>query len=284
MKNAFKILLLLLVASQGATLSAQEEEMEQEFNEAVDYFEKTYRDARIPQAHNITYFRFVKDWPSNTMWFASNSGKGPGYLIMPGALARRLEGRLDTYTLAICEEMGRLFAGYPAYNGSNSMWPRATMGNRIYYSTFACTTLLWQNQLEQNATYRSIVTPKAKTFCDDLYPDSVKDQNLCYREITAAIHLSTFMNRDRPVSIDKPSEKIVEKTVTGHTFGQCYFDTYLAGIACKAHDRWDHYSLPRNEADMARTSCASTSYPTDPAETIRQGLRPRCWYAPPAAH
>lgn len=61
MKNAFRILLLVLVASQGATLSAQEEKMEQEFNEAVEYFEKTYRDAGIPQAHNLKYFRFVKD-------------------------------------------------------------------------------------------------------------------------------------------------------------------------------------------------------------------------------
>lgn len=283
MKNAMRTLLLLLVASQGTTLSAQSKVItKQEFNEAVENFEKTYIDAGIPEAHNLPKFRIKANWSDGAVWFAPRSRrKGRGNLEVPGGLARRLGGGADVLTLAICREMGYLFAGYPAFRRSNPQL-MANVGNSSYYSTFACTTLLWQNHLEKNAASRTVVTPEAQAFCDGIYPDSIKAQNLCYRKVIAAAHLSRFVNRDKPVFIDQPSTKVVEKTMDKIVKGQCLFDTYLAGIACKAYERWDHNSLPKNEADMAKTSCASRSYPSDPAETIRQGLRPRCWYAPPA--
>lgn len=207
-------------------------------------------------------------------------GKKHGQVTLPGNLARSIDAGPDSFTMVLCYEAGRAFAGFPdIFAGRDRRITLSSLGNADYYITAVCTRLLWQDQREKNAAFRAKADPETKAFCDEIFPDQTDAQNLCYRQALAVRPWAKFLNRDRAVSFGKPEQRIVQKMYTGHPTGQCRFDTMLAGIACKGYDRWDHYSYPKNYAELAEKSCTG-EYTSDPKVTIRNGLRPRCWYLP----
>lgn len=251
---------------------------EESLTQSAAYIQKAYDDLGIPKTHKIK-LDIVADW-----WHEQDSQtsrrKPPGRIIINGNLARSFgENSVDTTMLLICHEIGHYFGGYPAYKRNKGRRPMANEGNSDYYAIHACSNLIWKDQLEVNAKSRALVEPKSKAFCDGLYPTGADAQNLCYRQMRAAKALAFFLNRDKPVHVDQPSTDVKKNTMDKHPPGQCRFDTMMAAIACKGYDRWDHHLIPLTEQEMAATSCTG-EYSDDPAENIRRGLRPRCWYAP----
>lgn len=251
----------------------------EKFEAATQHLKDTYYKAGIPEAHSYS-FEVKADWESNDKGVSISSRGNRSNIVVSGGFARIFDGNVgpDVVSLVVCTMLGQRFAGFPGTNATN-IGIKANEGNKAYYASYACTTLLWQDQHEQNAKSRALVDEKSKLFCDSTYPDQQQAQNLCYRKMVAATAFMTFSNRDKPVHVDKPSTEVLEKTTNRRPGIQCMMDTFMAGIACKAYENWDHFSIPRTEAEMAKVSCGG-EYPQDPAKTIALGYRPRCWFAP----
>lgn len=265
-----------LSAFAGTTLAQMS--TEDNLNESAAYVQKKYDDLGIPKTHKLS-LKIIGDWWNEIK--SDDPRRKRGHIIISGNLARNFEENgVDTTMLVMCHEIGHFFGGHPAYKRNQGRGAMANEGNSDYYAIHACSNLLWKDQLEENAKSRALVEPKSKAFCDGLNPSGVEAQNLCYRQMRAAKALAFYLNREKPVHVDQPSTVVKKITMDKHPEGQCRLDTMMAAIACRGYDRWDHYLIPIDEQEMAATSCTG-EYSDDPADNIRRGLRPRCWYAPP---
>lgn len=264
----------------GATANAQGPLMSSELLEATTQaFEDTFTQAGIPKAHKLR-LKVIPEWHSIRNGVYVQDRRKPGTFVVPGGFARNFDGVTgpDVVSLVLCMRIGERLAGHPP-SRVNTVVIYTNEMNASYYASYACTTLLWQDQKEENAKSRERIEEKPKAFCDAAYPDQTDKQNLCYRKMLAAQVLMTYVNRDKPLPVDKPSTIVVEKTRNNRPRPQCWLDTLMAGMACKAYANWDHYSAPQTEAEMAKVSCAG-KYPEDPVKTVALGYRPRCWFAP----
>lgn len=271
-------------ATQKAHPAAAEPQglTEQQFNEVIDTLEMRYKEKRIFKNLGVT-FTVERRWTDNTK-NSNMSKRGKRWFINSyGGLARHETMTPDAFSLVLCGQVGTLLGGFPYWRPEQKKTRVQAMSmtaNANYYATYVCADLLWGHDHEQNAKSREVVDHESKPFCDSVFKDEAK-QNLCYRKAMAARIIGDFFNRDKPVSIETPDEKIVEKT-TSSGGGQCHFDTFLAGAACKKAGDWQHDKYPMDEHQMAAQSCAAkeADYPYDSADVIKAGLRPFCWFKP----
>lgn len=251
----------------------------EDFDSVIDEHKAKYDKDGIIQSFNASW-TIAKLWTNNTKNANASKRGSKWHINMYGGLARHHTVTKDGFALVLCHETGHLLAGFPAY-GSTSDRGRmmGDEGNSDYYATFACANFLWGEQDEINAKAREAVKPAAQEFCDKVYPDDEKAQNLCYRSVNGAEGLAQFLNGDREVFFDKPDTNKVASTSHRHPKGQCRLDTYMAGAACKKYAEWQHKQYPTNEQEMFKQSC-SGEYPADANVIKEQGFRPRCWFAP----
>lgn len=273
-----------LLSPKTATAGAIEPKgiTEPQFNQVIDAIEARYQELGVFKNLGVS-LTIERRWDDDTV-NANMSKRGKRWFVSSyGGMARLEVMTPDAFTLMVCGQLGTLLGGFPRWlpeQKATRINAMSLSANASYYATYVCANLLWEHQHEDNAKSRDVVDHESRQFCDSLF-EKTAEQNLCYRKAIAARVAATFLNRDKPVSIETPDEQIVmESQNTGG--GQCSFDTYLAGAACKKSGAWQHDTYPLDEWQMAAQSCAAkeADYPYDSADVIKAGLRPFCWFKP----
>lgn len=244
--------------SQGLT--------EEEFNAVIDQAEAVFTPI---VAQHKGKLKIKRKWTTKTVNASANRFLKTWYVNMYGGLARRPEITRDGFATVLCHEIGHHLAGFPFRIAT--MWG-ATEGQSDYHASLACTRLLWEDQLEENATYRNTVDALAKDKCDERF-DSEAEQNLCYRQMMAGFSTASLLaalGKDT-ISFETKDPKEVKRTDGNHPAAQCRLDTYVAAALCKAPH--DYMKVPKTEADSNTMACV-------PSQGDLEAVRPRCWYAP----
>jgi len=250
---------------------------EQEFNDITNAVINTFKP--YAAAHGAT-LQVNADWNDATVNASSNQSGTDWFVNMYGGLARRDEVTDDGYRAVICHELGHHFGGYPFFGED---WG-ACEGEADYFATHACLPLLWANEKDKNATFRTNVPQAVQQACDAAW-NTTDAQNLCYRIQAAGQSLGNLLAKlggnDIP-DVTKPDPNVLQTTNTDHPEAQCRLDTYFnAGLCTTA---FDMSKIPgRNNAsgqgskaaqdEAATTSCLGTG-------AMQAGERPRCWFAP----
>ncbi|MGE0174702.1 MAG: hypothetical protein AB7T49_18060 [Oligoflexales bacterium] len=242
---------------------------EQEFNTVLDQIEALY--APIFTSHGAT-LRLERKWDDPFVNASANKEGNTWIVSMYGGLARRPEVTADGFALVACHEVGHHLGGFPFYRRQYTSFTNE--GGSDYFSTQACSDLMWRNELEKNAASRQTVAPEAKKICDSVH-QGTDDQNLCYRKLTAGFGLATLVNsaipgQHVPVKFDTPNVIRVLWTKDAHPQAQCRLDTYVAGALCVKE--FNSNIIPKSEDEMGQTSCTHD-------EGI-PGARSRCWFKP----
>lgn len=250
----------------------------EEFESAIDEHKKKYDESGIVKSFNAN-LTIAKLWDNKTKNANASKFGSRWHINMYGGLARDKNFTKDGFALVLCHEMGHLLAGFPGHNKGRRKGLLGNEGNSDYYATFVCANFLWADQDELNAKSRETAVEEVKSFCDKVYAEDEKQQNLCYRKVSASEGLAKFLNKGKAVSFSKPDKKKVSKTNKKHPKGQCRLDTYMAGAACKKYKDWNHKAYPANKKELTAQSCMDT-YPDDANAVKEAGFRPRCWFKP----
>ncbi len=249
---------------------------EKDFNEVIDEAEAIYIPL-IKSAQGGT-LKVNRLW-TNTTVNASAIQYGASWQVnMYGGLARRPEITRDGFAIVLCHEIGHHLGGYPF----SSDWA-ADEGQSDYFATLSCGRLLWQSELEKNATFRTTIEKMPKAKCDAVFTDE-DDQNLCYRLMMAGKSTADLLSAlgGTKAAWNTPDTKVVKATDHQHPAGQCRLDTYSAGALCTV--TFDENVIPgktlgskRNSADAERESAKVTC---TTFEDFEVGTRPLCWFKP----
>ena len=245
------------------------------FHRVIDEAERIY--APIMESHGARLV-IKRKWRNPTVnAFALQRGRN-WEVNMFGGLARRPEVTADGFALVVCHELGHHLAGFPFVQ----RWA-ANEGQSDYFATQSCARLLWQEQTEQNAAFRTVISETPKALCDAKWTTE-DEQNLCYRTMMAGHSLASLLGAagGGVPSFDTPDGSIVESTNNKHPRAQCRLDTYMAGALCeKSFDEtlipgksMGNQNGPEAEREAADNSCARVDG-YDVHET-----RPLCWFAP----
>lgn len=228
---------------------------EARFNRVLDRAEEVYGPIFKAKGANLIVERKWEDETVNA--YASQSGKN--YKIaMFGGLARHPAVTEEGFALVACHEIGHHIGGFP-----KSSWA-TNEGGSDYFATLKCLRLV----LPIKAT---AVDPVAAAACAEARPTEIDD---CQRSAMAGHSISSLFKALRPgtpdLSFATPDPSVVTRTNNAHPAAQCRLDTYFQGALCG-----------RSVADDV-----SATDPTVGACTKKGGqavgLRPRCWYKPPA--
>lgn len=226
------------------------------------------------------------DWKSDKLNAGATQTFGGWQVKISGALARRPELTKDAFSLILCHELGHHFGGFvigPAQTPFEKPWA-ANEGQADYFSTQVCARKLWVNRTDENAEFRKTVTAKIQKLCDPVW-ESLHDQNLCYRILTAVESLTTTMaaltNKPTP-DFETPDTTIVNQTNHRHPVPQCRMDTATQGGLCLSVFN-DSIIPGKNvsggiesiEAEKEAASFSCTAY-----SEFKIGLRPTCWFKP----
>ena len=245
--------------------------------------------AIIEKAQNL-YGPVIKDYHSGNLkiralWEnptvnASASQRGPNwYITMYGGLARHPIVTPDAFALVVCHEMGHHIGGYPYIN----YWA-ANEGQADYYATQACAHHIWEDEVEENASFASQISEFGKALCDNHWAED-NQRNLCYRSLLAGKALGTLLATLRgsgEVDFDTPDSSVVSRTKHPHPKAQCRLDTYVAGALCTVPQPIE--IIPGSQG-INRNSLES-ELAAAPYQCTRKGgladiqSRPRCWFKP----
>ncbi len=258
---------------------------EEVFNQVIDEAEAVY--GKIVAQHFGAELTINRLWTNSTVNATAKQDGNSWTVDMYGGMARRPEITRDGFALVLCHEIGHHVGGYPyqknSFFGPKRDWAAAE-GEADYFATQACSRLLWKNQGQLNAEYRSIIPAYPKALCDSVW-SAQGDQDLCYRQMMAnksIADVNAFGEFFKP-NWEKPSKDVVRNTDDGHPASQCRLDTFMAGSLCtkafeetsipaKAIDAKKRNSI-EGESEAALSSCMSN-------QGFTAGFRPRCWFKP----
>lgn len=248
---------------QEDSLEATSNIAETEFNQVIDAAIEVYAPIVAQHGGRLVFNRY---WSSSTVNASASQSGSTWYVNMYGGLARRPEVTVDGFALVVCHELGHHLGGFPQYNRG---WA-SNEGQADYFSTQACTNLIW-NDGDQSQDQLQIPS-YPKNLCDKTYYGAGYSRiKLCYREMAAGFSLGNLLGRlgGDTVHFDTPDKSVVTSTKDSHPKGQCRLDTYMAGALCKIEFNPD--LIPKTERQAVMTSCHSSE-----GDTV--GIRPKCWY------
>lgn len=184
----------------------------------------------------------------------------------------------DSLRLMMCHELGHIMGSAPR-RPAPVEWlgpvdPRdgklfiSAEGEADYFASLKCMRLVLKNSAENSVEKSEIkknVHPLVRKKCDRVY--SVSEASLiCQRTAMAAFTLLR-LNKDFPISFQRPSKIIVEKTLDSqYPERQCRLDTILAGALCKIPAE-----VKMDSMDPSVGACSENF-------GNREGVRPRCWF------
>lgn len=238
---------------------------QEEFNAVLDSVEKIYAPIVAERGATLVVNR---NWADNTVnAYAQQQGKR-WIISMYGGLARHAAITQDGFALVACHEIAHHLGGAPRKSG----W--ATIeGQADYAANLKCLRRVFSDASSANFTRPRADDPIAAETCSNAF-SSQADRAICLRGVMAGKSVTALFkqlhNDPRDAQLDTPDPAAVTTMYTSHPRTQCRLDTYFQGSQCVR-------SVSENVSDtdlFAGTCNLKTGQSS--------GLRPRCWYKPPA--
>ena len=239
---------------------------EKQFNDVMDQIQSLY--GPVVAAHGGTLV--IKRRWDNGMVNAYAERIGSDYIIhMYGGLARHEAVTQDGMALVACHELGHHIGGAPKKWGND--WA-SNEGQADYFANLKCLRRVFASPGAASFTRLAGEEDWARAACQKSYSQPV-DRDICVRASMAGMSVTTLMRMRRNEAelprFETPDPNVVSETIDLHPGTQCRLDTYVAGSLC-ARPVDEEVS----ESDPAPGTCTRSEE--------RVGLRPRCWYKPPA--
>lgn len=201
-------------------------------------------------------------WENATVNASAQQMGGQFIINMYGGLARHPATTEEGFALVACHEIGHHLGGYP-----KSSWA-TNEGGADYFATLKCLRLV----LPANAP-SGTVDPVAVKACAGQFGDQA-GQNQCGNNAlggqSVAFLFQALRGSPNPPQFGTPDPKVVDSMYNAHPDTQCRLDTYFQGALCAAS-----VSQDVSNDDPSAGACTRKG-----GQQI--GLRPRCWYKPPA--
>ncbi len=236
-----------------------------EFNSVLDSVEKIYAPIVAERGATLVINR---KW-ENTTVNASAQQLGKKWIInMYGGLARHASITQDGFALVVCHEMAHHLGGAPKMSG----W--ATIeGQADYAGNLKCLRQVFANDSSAGFTRPPADDPVAVETCDKAF-SSQADKTVCLRGVMAGKSVTALFkqlhNDSKDAQLDTPDPTVVNTMQSSHPKTQCRLDTYFQGSQCVKP-----VSENVSDTDLFAGTCNLKTGQSS-------GLRPRCWYKPPA--
>ena len=229
------------------------------FNKVLDRAQQLYGPIISSKGGKLKINRRWEDATVN----ASAQQSGSSWIInMYGGLARHSAINEQGFALVVCHELGHHLGGYP-----KSSWA-TNEGGSDYYATLKCMRSFYGTGAPSGA-----VDPVAKAGCDAQFSNP-GESNSCQTGSqggSSVAYLFQALSGDSaPPKFDTPDASAVDSMMDEHPPTQCRMDTYYQGALCRKSAGEDVSGDNPNSGACTRKNGQSS------------GLRPRCWYFPPA--
>jgi hypothetical protein len=227
------------------------------FNRVLDRVQKIYGPIIAKKGGKLVIDRNWEDATVNA--YAMQNG-AEWHIAMFGGLARHEAITEDGFALVACHEIGHHIGGFPKKMG----WA-TNEGGADYFATLKCLRLVL------NSTPRK-VDPVVVKACSSRYRNRT-ERARCEGGSMAGYSVTklfTDLGGEKAVSFTTPDPAVVEETDDSHPAAQCRLDTYFQGALCTKPLRDE---LGENEPHSG--ACTRK-------QGYNVGLRPRCWFKPPA--
>ncbi|MBI3548204.1 MAG: hypothetical protein HY078_04030 [Elusimicrobia bacterium] len=231
---------------------------EASFNKVLDVVQRVYTPIVASKGGKLVVDR---NWGDDTVNAYAYQTGGDWHIAMFGGLARHAVVTEFGFMLVACHELGHHLGGLPKRSWATNE------GGSDYFGTLKCMRLV-APQMNWKA-----VDPVASRACAAAHEDEA-EQKQCEDSAMAGLSLATLLQQiggeSKTPRFDTPDANRVSTTNDAHPAAQCRLDTYFQGSLCAKPVRED----------------VSGSDPTAGACTAKggfsTGIRPRCWYKPPA--
>ena len=226
------------------------------FNRVLDRVERIYAPIVASKGGQLVVDRLWEDPTVNA--YASQSGS-EFHIAMFGGLARHEAITEDGFALVACHEIGHHIGGFP------KSWDWATNeGAADYFATLKCLRNVLTSDPEADPTARAAC---AGSFSDPAALKRCRGGSMAGFSVTK---LFTDLGQTPPPSFSSPDPSVVDVMDDSHPAAQCRLDTYFQGALCTKA-----LSEELSDADPVPGACTRK-------QGFQSGLRPRCWYKPPA--
>lgn len=258
-ENDMKIPVSLTQAATGVD--------EASFNAILDRIQTVY--GPIVAAKGGKLF-INRKWTDATVNASATQLFGNWVLNMYGGLARHPAMTEEGFALVACHELGHHLGGAPKLSGFMTWlglgrWA-TNEGGADYFATLKCMRLVKpSSSAEIDAT--------GVAACDSVYADP-SSRAACRSGAAAgqsvALVFQSLKKIPQPPAFATPDRSAVSSTFDGHPEPQCRLDTYFQGALCPQ-------PVSESVADRDPNAGACTR-----RQGFQVGLRPLCWYKPPA--
>lgn len=229
------------------------------FNRVLDRVEQVYGPIVASKGGKLVVNR---RWSDGTVNASANQMGGTWYLNMYGGLARHAATTEEGFMLVACHELGHHIGGHPKMSWATNE------GGSDYFATLKCMRNMYGGAAPQGA-----VDPVAEQACQSQFADE-PSRNACRNGArggqSVAYLFQALRNSPKPPEFGTPDTRVVDRMYNQHPDTQCRLDTYFQGAVCTA-------SLGTDVSNSDPNAGACTK-----KNGQQVGLRPRCWFKPPA--
>ena len=241
-----------------------------QFNAVLDSVEKLYAPVVAARGGVLEVRRLWDDGTVN----ASAQRQGKRYIInMYGGLARHETITMDGFALVACHEMGHHLGGAPKSSGWSGSWA-SIEGQSDYYANLKCLRRVFSDASSSVFTRSLVQDTVAEKACGETFSEP-KDRVLCLRNAMAGKSVSALFKalreEEKDPLFDTPDPTVASVMFEKHPPTQCRMDTYFQGSLCAKP-----VSDALSDTDPAPGACTRSG-------GFSVGLRPLCWYKPPAS-
>ncbi len=213
-----------------------------------------------------------KNWSEK--WASAYSSKEDKtiHIEMTGALARHHEMTPLGFTLIGCHELGHYIGGVPHKTNNE----RSVEGQADYFATSKCLRIFLKSLYFEEAKLLNLeqlnATEEVANRCERNF-STLADQAICRLSSMAAMSLVNVIadiKGESSPQFTTPSSHTVQSTLAYHPEVQCRLDTFFQGALCHVDE-----SISLDNEDPNVGTCNRVN-------GDQEGLRPLCWYKPPA--
>ncbi|MBI5881694.1 MAG: hypothetical protein HZB91_01085 [Elusimicrobia bacterium] len=240
-----------------------------QFNNVLDVVEKIYKPIVAAKGATLVIER---KWDDGTVNAYAQQQGGKWMISMFGGLARHAAVTQDGFALVACHEMAHHLGGAPKGAGWFGSWA-SIEGQADYGGNLKCLRKVFTDLASAGFTRPLADDPLAVEACDKAF-SSKEDKMICLRGSMGGKSVSALFkalsNDPKDPQFDTPDPAVVSAMYEKHPKTQCRMDTYLQGSICGRT-----VSEEVNDKDVFAGTCNKKT-----GQTV--GIRPRCWYKPPA--
>ncbi|MBI3299976.1 MAG: hypothetical protein HYZ75_17565 [Elusimicrobia bacterium] len=229
------------------------------FEDVLDRIQQVYEPIVAAKGGKLVIKRL---WDNPTVNASAQQSGGKFIINMYGGLARHPAITEEGFALVACHEMGHHIGGYPKMSWATNE------GGSDYFATLKCLRLILPSKAPSGT-----VDPVAGRGCDQQFGDEAS-RNQCGNNALAgqsvAFLFQALRGGQTPPTFGTPDNSVSDRMDNAHPDTQCRLDTYFQGALCTA-------PLSQDVSNDDPTAGACTR-----KGGYELGLRPRCWYKPPA--